>query len=66
MASYEPGAWSRIARAAELETANREALNECGKDAARTGKPQRCTVQVGPFTRPSPVPGVSETRERGR
>lgn len=46
MASYGPEAWNRIAQGAELETANREALDVCRKDAARTGKPQRCTIAI--------------------
>jgi len=46
MASYGPGAWNRIAQGAELEIANREALDVCRKDAARTGKPQRCTIAI--------------------
>ncbi len=48
MTSYAPGAWENIARGAELAIGNRDVLDECGKDAARTGRPQRCTVQVSP------------------
>ncbi len=66
MASYGPEAWERIAQGAGLETANREALDKCGKDAARTGRSQRCTVQVSPPPRPSPVPGATEAHARGR
>lgn len=65
MASHGPDAWNRIVRAAELEKANREALDECENDAARTGKPQRCNIQVSPPTRPSAAPGAGEA-ERGR
>ncbi len=54
MTSYGPGAWERVARAAELEATNREALDECGKDAARTGKVQLCTIKVDAPTRRSP------------
>ena len=66
MASYGPEAWNRIVRAAELEKANRKALDECEKNAARTSRPQRCTIQVRPPARSSPVPGVGEARGRGR
>lgn len=48
MTSYAPRAWERIARAAELDSANRKALDECGKDAARTGRAQRCIVKIDP------------------
>jgi hypothetical protein len=46
MASYAPQAWSRIAQAAELETANRTTLDTCRRNAARTGKPQSCIIGV--------------------
>jgi hypothetical protein len=60
MASYAPEAWGQIARAAELETANRAALDECEKDSAKTGKAQRCTIEVSPPTRPqAPRPAIA-------
>lgn len=58
LTAYAPEAWSRIERAAELEKSNREALDECGKDATRTGKPQRCTIKVDSPTPPGPALGA--------
>lgn len=59
-ASAAPESWARVVRVSQLEEANREALDACARDAAKTGRRQRCTVQVDPPTRPSPVPGAGE------
>lgn len=64
LTSYGPEAWNRIAKAAELETANQEALDECKQDATRTAKLQRCTVQVSSSTRPAPMPGAGKAERR--
>lgn len=48
MASYGPDAWNRIVRAAELEKANREVLDACRRNAARTRRSQRCAIKVDP------------------
>ncbi len=56
-ASASPEVWARTVQAARLEEANRETLDACTADAAKTGRRQRCTIQVDPPTRPSPVPG---------
>lgn len=61
MTSYGPRAWDRIARAAELEATNREALEACRKDAARTGKGQRCTIRVDPLTGPFTLPAQARS-----
>lgn len=48
MDSANPQAWGRIVWAANLETANRAALEDCRGEAAKKGTPQRCVVTVQP------------------
>lgn len=60
--STGPEAWGRLVRAARLEEANREALADCERDAAKTGRSQRCTVQVSSPSRPAPVPVAGQER----
>ena len=46
MQSDNPQGWAQVAVGAKLERENRPALEDCWREATRTGKAQRCTVSV--------------------
>ena len=46
MRSASPQSWARLAQAAELERANRKALDDCREAVAKTGKAQRCAITL--------------------
>lgn len=48
MISASPGGWAGMARGAEMERVNRDALEACRRDAARLGKATACTLRVAP------------------
>lgn len=50
MRSADPNAWSGVAAAWSLWRDNVDALEGCARSAARTGKPERCTVTLKPPT----------------
>ncbi len=48
IASQDPHGWAETVRALRLYRANRDQFAACEATAARTGKPQRCSVRVEP------------------
>ncbi|WP_310540813.1 DUF6118 family protein [Phenylobacterium sp.] len=46
MQSASPQGWARLVQASEIEQGNRTALEVCRTAAARTGKPQRCSISL--------------------
>ena len=56
MRSADPAAWNGIAIGSQLWRDNGETLEGCARSAARTGKPQRCTVTLAApmASKPSP------------
>lgn len=54
MRSADPGSWNGLAAASSLWRENATALEDCTKQAARSGKPQQCAVTVKP---PPHAPG---------
>ena len=46
MQTANPLGWARLVQASEIEQANRTALEECRTAAARTGRPQRCSISL--------------------
>lgn len=48
MRSADPGSWNALAAASSLWRDNADALEGCVRSAAKTGKPERCTVTLKP------------------
>ncbi len=46
MQNANPLGWARLVQASEIEQANRTALEDCRTAAARTGRPQRCSISL--------------------
>ncbi|PKP64265.1 MAG: hypothetical protein CVT85_11440 [Alphaproteobacteria bacterium HGW-Alphaproteobacteria-7] len=46
MQSDSPEAWNALARAADIQRDNREAIEACRKSATTTRQPVRCTVRI--------------------
>ena len=47
----KPEQWNAMIRGGLLMQENRAAIERCGRDAAQTGEPVRCTVRIGPVER---------------
>ncbi len=48
MQSDSPEAWNALARAADIQRDNRDAIDACRKAAAASQQPLRCTVKIRP------------------
>jgi hypothetical protein len=48
MQSDSPEAWNALARAADIQRDNRDAIDACRKSAATSQQPVRCIVRIRP------------------
>lgn len=52
MQSDSPEAWYALVQAADIQRDNRDAIDACGKAAATSQQPVRCTVKIRPVSQP--------------